>query len=62
MSSASDLIDIRRARALVSRCPGPQGPQGPQGPAGPPAPTGNILTVDAVYGNDTVAAASPYTE
>jgi hypothetical protein len=59
MSSASDLIDIRRARALVSRCPGPQGPQGP---AGPPASTGNILTVDAVYGNDTTAAASPFTE
>lgn len=59
MSSASDLIDIRRARALVSRCPGPQGPQGP---AGPSASTGNILTVDAVYGNDTTAAASPFTE
>lgn len=40
--------------------PGPQGPQGIQGPQGVPAPTGNTLTVDAVYGNDTTAAASPY--
>jgi hypothetical protein len=31
--SASDLIEIRRCRALLGGgCPGPQGPQGPQGP------------------------------
>lgn len=33
MSAASDLIEIRRSRALIGGgCPGPQGPQGPQGP------------------------------
>lgn len=32
MSSASDLIDIRRCRALLGGCPGPQGPTGPSGP------------------------------
>lgn len=31
--SASDLIEIRRCRALLGGgCPGPQGPQGPAGP------------------------------
>ena len=33
MSSASDLIEIRRCRALLGNsCAGPQGPQGPAGP------------------------------
>lgn len=35
MNSASDLIEIRRCRALVGSCPGPQGPIGPTGPQGP---------------------------
>lgn len=39
---------------------GPTGTSGPTGPTGPQGPTGNTLTVDAVYGNDTTAAASPY--
>lgn len=39
---------------------GVAGPQGPAGAQGVPSPTGNTLTVDAVYGNDTTAAASPY--
>jgi hypothetical protein len=29
MSSASDLIEIRRCRALLGGCPGPMGPAGP---------------------------------
>ena len=29
MSSASDIIEIRRCRALLGSCPGPQGPAGP---------------------------------
>ena len=29
MSAASNLIDIRRCRALLSSCPGPAGPAGP---------------------------------
>ena len=34
--SASDLIEIRRCRALLGGgCPGPQGPIGPIGPQGP---------------------------
>lgn len=33
MSSASDLIELRRCRALLgSSCAGPQGPAGPSGP------------------------------
>lgn len=37
------------------------GPTGPTGNTGPVAgPEGNTLTVDAVYGNDTTAAADPY--
>ena len=32
MSSAFDLTEIRRCRALLGSCPGPQGPQGTQGP------------------------------
>ncbi len=42
---------------------GPQsstGPTGPSGPTGAQSPTGNTLTVDAVYGNDTTAAADKY--
>ena len=35
MSSASDLIEIRRCRALLGSCPGPQGPPGPPGAQGP---------------------------
>lgn len=35
MSSAFDLTEIRRCRALVGGCPGPQGPSGPAGPSGP---------------------------
>jgi hypothetical protein len=41
---------------------GPTGPQGNTGPTGSQGPTGNTLTVDAVYGNDTLGAASPYSE
>lgn len=34
--SSSDIIEIRRCRALLGGgCPGPQGPQGPQGLQGP---------------------------
>lgn len=61
--SASDLTEIRRCRALLGGCAGPAGPAGPVGPVGPqglPNPTGNTLTVDSVYGNDTTAAANPY--
>ena len=35
---------------------------GPQGPPGTPSPTGNTLTVDAVYGNDSKGVAAPYAE
>ena len=35
---------------------------GPQGPPGTPSPTGNTLTVDAVYGNDSKGAGAPYAE
>ena len=35
MNSASDITEIRRCRALVGSCPGPQGLTGPTGPAGP---------------------------
>lgn len=65
--SSSDVTEIRRCRALLGGgCPGPQGPQGPQGqqgsqgPQGVPNPTGNTLTVDSIYGNDTTASADPY--
>lgn len=54
MKRASDLINLQKCRALSCGCPGPQGPQGV------PNPTGNTLTVDAVYGNDISAAADPY--
>jgi hypothetical protein len=40
MSSASDSIEIRRCRALLGSCPGPQGPAGPAGPQGPAGPAG----------------------
>ena len=63
MSTASDLTEIRRSRALVGCCAGPAGPTGATGPAGAtgvPAPTGNTLTVDAVYGNDATASADHY--
>jgi hypothetical protein len=40
MNSASNLIEIRRCRALLGSCPGPQGPQGPPGPTGPTGPEG----------------------
>jgi hypothetical protein len=36
MSYASDIIELRRCRAIASCCPGPQGAQGPQGPGVPP--------------------------
>jgi hypothetical protein len=40
---------------------GATGATGPAGPAGAGAfPTGNTLTVDAVYGNDVSGAANPY--
>lgn len=40
---------------------GPTGPTGNTGPTGPNAtPLGNTLRVDAVYGNDTTAAANRY--
>jgi len=54
---ASCTTDIRRARALLagSGC----GPKGPKGDTGEPPATGNLLHVDAVYGNDTKALASP---
>ena len=39
---------------------GNTGPTGTTGPTGPIEPQGNTLTVDAVYGNDTTAAADPY--
>lgn len=45
---------------------GPTGPTGrtgatgPSGPTGSQGPVGNTLTVDAVYGNDTTAAADKY--
>lgn len=35
---------------------------GPTGPTGSQGPVGNTLTVDAVYGNDTTAAADPYSK
>lgn len=59
--STSDIMELRRCRALMGGgCPGPQGPQGPQGIQGVPNPTGNTLTVDAVYGNDTTALSDRY--
>lgn len=58
---AGDLTLRRQAYALIAGCQCITGAQGPQGPPGTPSPTGNFLRVDAVYGNDTTAAASPYT-
>ena len=58
---AGDLTLRRQAYALIAGCQCITGAQGPQGPPGTPSPTGNFLRVDAVYGNDTSAAASPYT-
>lgn len=40
---------------------GPTGPQGEQGPQGMAMPIGNTLTVDSVYGNDSIAVLAPYT-
>ncbi len=60
---------IGKVSAAVDGPTGPTGPQGipgtaantgATGPAGAPFPTGNTLTVDAVYGNDVSGAASPY--
>ena len=61
---------VGKVSAAVNGPTGPQGPQGIPGTAvntgatGPtgagPDPVGNTLTVDAVYGNDTTAAADPY--
>lgn len=31
---STDLLEIRRCRALIGGCPGPAGPAGPQGPQG----------------------------
>ncbi len=47
---------------VVGSAKGPGGAVGPQGPPGTPSPTGNTLTVDAVYGDDTKGAAAPYAE
>lgn len=41
---------------------GPTGPIGETGPTGPLTPSGNILTVDAVYGNDTTAILDPFVQ
>ena len=46
--------------SVVGSAKGGGGGVGPQGPQGVPSPTGNTLTVDAVYGNDSTAASSPY--
>jgi hypothetical protein len=46
--------------AAVNGPTGPPGPQGIPGTTGVPFPTGNTLTVDAVYGNDVSGALSPY--
>lgn len=43
--SSSDLTEIRRCRALLGGCPGPQGIQGPTGPAGPTGATGDDIVV-----------------
>lgn len=40
---------------------GPTGPQGEQGPQGMAMPIGNTLTVDSVYGDDSIAVLAPYT-
>lgn len=62
MSYASDIIDLRRCKAITSGCcsglVGSQGPQGPVGPQGPPGTfgLGNTAVVDAVYGNDSTAS------
>jgi len=40
---------------------GATGPTGRSGSTGSAPPSGNTLTVDAVYGNNTLGAASPYT-
>lgn len=59
--SASDITELVKCRTLVGSSIRPiPGPPGPQGPQGVPFPTGNTLTVDSVYGNDTAAAADPY--
>lgn len=57
---------IGKVSAAVNGPTGPTGPQGTAtntgatGPAGAPFPSGNTLTVDAVYGNDVSGAASPF--
>ncbi len=60
---------IGKVSAAVDGPTGPTGPTGASGtaantgatgPAGAPFPTGNTLTVDAVYGNDVSGAANPY--
>jgi len=59
---------VGKVSAAVNGPTGPQGPQGIPGTAsgtgatgatGPILQVGNILTVDAVYGNNTTAAADP---
>jgi hypothetical protein len=62
--NSSELLQLRTQCFLCpggSGGPGQQGPPGPPGPPGEPYPTGNLLRVDQIYGNDSVALQAPYT-
>jgi hypothetical protein len=62
--NSSELLQLRAQCFLCpggGGGPGQQGPPGPPGPPGEPYPTGNLLRVDQIYGNDSVAITAPYT-
>ena len=61
MSSASDLIEIRRCRALLGSCPGPQGPVGPSGPGVSPL-YGSFLSNTTQNATTTNPVAITYSE
>jgi hypothetical protein len=58
--TSGDLTARINARALLAGCQCSLGPAGPPGPQGVPNPTGNTLTVDSVYGNDSTALNDRY--
>jgi len=61
MNSASDLIEIRRCRALIGSCPGPPGATGPQGPGVAPV-YGSFLSNTTQNATTTNPVAITYSE
>ena len=61
-SEALNAVTFNNVFYIPNGKMGPQGGTGDQGPTGPTGPQtfGGLLRVDAVYGNDTLAAASKY--